>query len=80
MGSALSYPPLHQFPDMTRFLIYTAMTLLAFLAGWAIYPPRLFIPDRPDSICYENTKPAPSTMRGEARLDAEARWQKLCNA
>jgi hypothetical protein len=56
------------------------MTSLAFLAGWAIYPPRLFIPDRPDSICYEDTKPAPSTMRGEARLDAETRWQKLLNA
>ena len=38
------------------------MTSLAFLAGWAIYPPRLFIPDRPDSICYEDTKPARSLL------------------
>ena len=28
----------------------------------------------------EDTKPAPSTVGGEARLDAVAKRQKLCNA
>lgn len=54
---------------------------LAGFSGWVGYLSATSVyPDRPDGICYEDTKPAPSTKRGKARLDAEAKWQKLCNA
>ena len=54
---------------------------LAGFSGWVGYLSATSVyPDKPDGICYEDTKPDPSTIRGKARLDAEARWQKLCNA
>ena len=54
---------------------------LASFYGWVGYLSATSVyPDRPAGICYEDTKPAPSTIRGKSRLDAEARWQKLCNA
>ena len=53
---------------------------LASFPGWVGYlSAKSVYTDRPDGIYYEETKPAPSTIRGKARLDAEARWQKLCN-
>lgn len=54
---------------------------LAGFAGWAGYLSATSVyPDNPDGICYEDTKPAPATKRGKARLAAEAGWQQLCNA
>ena len=54
---------------------------LTGFAGWAGYLSATSVyPNNPDGICYEDTKPAPATKRGKARLAAETEWQQLCNA